>query len=846
LSSPTSFQSIPSDNALDYVRDSLADFTVPANSNAGLTDSASTNPLGQYFGNNNGVKYKAKTLWIDNLVLQDELNWIGGKPTYKIIWNEVWPDAGGYIVGEVVSRQAASSGKLFTILGGSSIFGVSGVIRRCAFLAQPTNDANVTATIYVDGVSDVAIQLEDRPLLSDLEQKTFVAYKNSSQQTHDLHDYQLRTDAVSADTKITPVGVIVFYDITGSGVEVSGGNTYVNREKITSVGTSLAVPTVTSGNGAVSSVYISNTSSFGVTTFPVPDISSRASGSATTNQIVVDTGLGGSFPVGSICYMPGTTNYFGNVLSVSTDTLVMGVTLPVNYTFATLSIIAQAGPTFAIGTSLYETKFEINFNDFFPAHSELGESPVVSSPNLNYRVWGTYGVSALLGLNGVVECASGKILQIDGNYDALEFTYRAGVTGAAGIHATYSIDGLNCFNSLEAIPNQADVSKNILTNAGIGYHSAKVTFGASCLNSGLTKITGYRRKHPGASLGILSDIYTGQTFIPRLIGTDTQLTAVGSVRRIFADSLEFTSGWVSGFTASVAGGVAYYSTSAAQNVRLQYYGSAFAILGSITGGSFALSVDGSPQVLAPMNTWIGTTLSEDFHILDIVPAGQTLMISAIDYLQPHVNVLNRQKFYGQEVSGENKQSIEKDGWGRLQITSRSISPLNRQRMYVGSSVGIGGYALASTAMLSAGTIAGQVATLDLNSQLTITTSGNPIRLESMPMANIPGAQLSAIKFTSVNLANILDARISLYRTQIQRGGSLVLDGANNPGNPVGVFRFQNGPTMALDSWSSNFLSIVDDKVLPGSYTYFVGVSLASGASANIVISNVILTAKELM
>jgi hypothetical protein len=837
LSSPTSFQSIPSQSALNYVTDALNDFTVPADSNSGLTSTALTNPTNSFFGNDNSVRYKAKTLWVDNLVLEeDKTKWINGKPTYKIIWNQLFPAAVGYVCGEIDPRQAGSFGKYFKLLGNGDIFGVTGVIRKCSFLVQPSSTGTTPATIFVDGVSDVSITVKQRPLLPDTKQKALASYVNTSQQTHDIHDYQLRN--TGSTTGMTVVGVIVYYEIDGLGVDVAGGDTYLNRERITSVGTSLAVPTVTSGNGAVSSVYIQSTSSFGVTTVQVPDIGSRASGSATTNQLVVDTGLGASFPVGSLVYMPGTTNYFGNVLSVSTDTLVMGVTLPVNYTFATLSIIGQAGPTFAIGSSLYDQKFEITFDTAFAVNnSNGGGAPLLfySSPNLDWRVWGgTIGTSFSSGVK-VISCVSGNVLHVDGNFDALKFTYTAGATTGAGVHATYNIDGLDCFNSLEAIPYSSDITRNILTNAGIGFHTVTVSFGASTVSTGLSRITGYRRTS-GTTLGVLSDIVTGQTFISRnIIGATSQVTAIGPVRRVYSDSLEFSSGWVSGLLTGgdgTAGGAVYYATSAAQSLRLGYYGKAFAILGSITGGSFSLSVDSAPQVLAPMNTWIGTTLTEGFHVLDIVPAGQTLMISAIDYQSAQVGVIDKQRFYGQEVSGENKQSIEKDVWGRLQITNRSIDNLNRKSVYTGTSVGIGGLAVGISLISIWG--AGVGATLDLNSTVYVTTTGNPVRVKTIAnINNITSAEMSSI---GVGGAQVF--RFSLYRAIYARGGSLIQDTNLVTGN---LFR-ATGSTVF--SWSPYFLDVLDYGLAPGLYAYYLGFSAVTGTSFAVTTNGMFLSAKE--
>lgn len=848
MGSPTSFQTIPQDSALDYVRDAFNDFTNPANNNLGLTDTVLTNPTRSYFGNDNSPKYKAKTLWVKNVTLEeDRSKWVNGRPTYKIIWNETWPGAVGYITGELNSLNVASSGVEFQTIAKNDVFGVSGVIRRVGFLLQASSAGPISANILVDGVSSSSLTVRQIAAPPGFSQKMYVAYSNSANQTNDLHDYQLQLNFQAVPpftTPLTIVGAIVYYENASGNVEITGGTTYVDKEPITTAAEASNIPPINSVRGGLVSFSALSNGSLGVTASPIPEIASIATGTNGTNQITVGTGLGGSFPTGSIVQMFGATTYVGNVLSVSTDTLTMGVTLAASYS-ATLSILAQAGPTFSIDPNLYETKFVADFSDYFPSEftgygvSAMG--PVFSSPQLDYRVWGNYRLSSTVqnsngGKPTIALDSNTTFVQVDGKYDALEFEFVGGITNY--IHATFLVDGLPCFNLGGFNDSYASYRRTILANAGIGFHSVRLQRGSSAIRTGVSRIVGYRRKQGATLPGHLGDLYRGQTFIPYVFGTSATVTCQGNIRRTSPDSIEASSGWVSSVNMNLGqGGVITASAASSASMRYSYFGTGFNICGITTGGSFSLSVDGVPDLTSPMNRWTGLTLASGFHELVITPTnGATLIISAIENVEDDY-IVNRQRFYGGAISGVNPQSIVQDPWGRIQVADNSIGILNKMPVPRGTSVGLGGLASNWDGSLQHGGNLASGSTIWLDTAVTITSSGKgPILIKGQGLSSAGATPVLQMYQTANGLD--YDCAISVWRITPGRNGSGIFEEAWNTklfeaGSAAGASGCRTYPATTVE---------FSDAVGPGVYRYCLGATMNTGTG--FFFNRFELTAKE--
>lgn len=677
--------------ALDYVKDAFKDISVPANSNSGFSSTVSKNPLQHYYGNDVAPRWASKILWIKDLTLvEDRTLWISDRPTYDVVWHEDFIAAKGYVFG-TINLVNQGSGVYVDVNRIGDGFGVGGVIRRVQWIVEGNTAAAATAQLSLDGSNTTTIDFSSAGQ-SWSGQPDFNAYTSaSSNETRNIHDF--RVSALQNNT-LRVTGVVVYYEIDGGQIDCFGGSTYVDKSKITTIGTSLALPTVQNFRGGRAKIYATELAAFGVTTSAVTDVTSIATGNSGTNLLTVQTGHGTSFLAGTVVWgQLSATHYIGNVLSVSSDTLTMGVTLPQGIS-TTLYQVWQAGHTFSVNQSLSVKSFDFNPYLPLPVIGSTIPSGVLAyqDPNLRYRVWGGtlqvipgtslntgFGVTFALGKTfGIDLSHATSFLQVDGQFQSLEFEFMTGQSGY--IQATFGIDGMNCFNINEAFPGPGIFRKAIAVDGGPGWHSVTMNRGASHQGNIISRIVGYNNALVnGPSLGVLANLSIGQTFLQRDRQNAT-LSAYGNVTRYFADSLYVKGPWTRGTTRTVAGGAYWFGSTSTNTLRFQYYGSAISLIGAI-GANNNVTIDGLAQS-ASMGFWLGLSLATDFHTVAFncdTATGTTTRLEAIDVLNPSGAITSTQNFaplvdlFNPAVDN---QSIEYNVAKQLRVKQNGIQTTN--------------------------------------------------------------------------------------------------------------------------------------------------------------------------
>lgn len=678
-------------SGIDFVQDAFPDISTPANSNTGFTDTVSTNPLGNFYGNNDAPKYKAKVLWIKDAVLvADRAMWINDRPTYKVIWSENFPGVEGYFSGSysLLKNGGDGIGAKLSLRRIGDCFGVGGVIRRVQWILEPTTG---TATVQekIDAANVATFDFSSSTDVLSQGPKWNLYTSDTADATRDIHDY--RIVANQAD-KLCVTGVVVYFDITGGAIDCFPGNTYINKTKISSSGTSLALPAVANFRGGRAAIYKTTAGAVGATTSLVTDVSTVAVGSSGTNSLTVSAGTGGSFLAGTVGWAAmGTTQYVGNVLSRSTDTLTMGITLPQGVS-SSLYTLFQAGHTFPISATLTQQGFE--FKADYMVWNRSGGASIGFYENWfyqdvwqRYRVWGgtlrvvagttmtaggTVGIGASMGIE-LFQASS--FLQIDGQFQALEFEFLAGQSGY--IQATFGINGIPMFSIDEAFSGPGIFRKSLMVNAGPGWNSAVMTRGASHQQILVSKIVGYQNTVVnGPSFGVLANLAFGQTFVQRE-AINATLMAFGNVKRVYADCVYLKGAWTRGVTSTSAGGVFYNGTANTMIGRFSYYGTGFALVGAM-GTSMTLTLDGL-AVTPAFGEWIGLSGTNGFHTVDFNANTGNTRLEAIDFLQPTGELTSLQTFATPLVGVDGKTIGVTNGIIGIPdgaVTNYQLAPLN--------------------------------------------------------------------------------------------------------------------------------------------------------------------------
>jgi len=642
---------------VDYDKDAFTDISLPASNNSGFSSTVSTNPLAGYFGNDAAPKWGVKTLWVKDLTrVEDRSLWVNGKATYRIVWNENFPGVEGYAFGGV-SLQGTDESRSLSISDINDGAGVVGVIQRVQWLLRP-QVATTTATPSVDGVNKTAFTIGGYANLGSAFSATKAFYNaytdDTSDATLNIHDHRVTSGTIGG---LQVYGVVVYFSIPGSGINLYPGTVYVDKSKTTLTGSSLAFPTGASNFlGGNVGIYTDSNGVFGITTSPIPGIGSNCSGASGTNLLSVAIGTGASYLINMGILIPdgGSSYYLGQVTNVSGDVLTVSPTLAIG-----LSNVCSALFTMGLSTSTGSTLFEQAFS-YMPGvqHQSVTGSSFLSGvapfsfsdPYFRYRAWGStlrfnYGssLSSSLGASiGLQFPTTSDFLQIDGKWSALEFEYLVGTT--ASVAATLTIDGgigVQAIN--QAFNGPSVVRLGIMSNAAFGMHSVRLMDSGST-NALLSRVIGYRPKiNSGPSFGLLAQIPLGITFLTQNAQNATMM-AMGNITRVYAEQLRCNgTGWTSTPTLSGPGGRNISTTTAGDYMEFTYYGTRFALLGTV-GASTLVSVDGS-SIGFSYNAWGGSGLTLGFHTVRATnQSGTGLVIYGIDFLNPYHEIRNQQIF----------------------------------------------------------------------------------------------------------------------------------------------------------------------------------------------------------
>lgn len=617
----------------DYVKDHFLDTSRPATNNTNLTSSASTNPLGFYFNNTDTPTYGVKTLYIkDAVLIDDRSKWINSKPTYEISFNEYNPAIRAYAVGNIRVRNS-TKGRVIELRSVNDIFGVTGVINQLAWNLAPSTQSSASALAYTDGVSgstfNVNSQASDQGAQGNRQYNLFLHSASSS--STDIHDFRLQ--AQQAGGTLAVEGIVCYF--SASNIVCRPGSTYNDKNLITtSVGATLPLATLTQATGAQSVIYKSSTGTYVQSTNTVPGISSIAIGSSGTNLLSVTTGTGASFAVGyGVVAASGSSQYYGVVSNVSTDTLTVGPTLAIGISGAIYKAFA-AGPTFAISASMYALKnaldpYELNNvaqTGVFGATLQ-GEMYFGSLSN-QYYVWGKdlqfQSIDGYIGLG--FEGNTSAFLQVDGNFSAADIEYM----GNGILNATFSINGAPAWSVNSG--STGLFRATVFTDGGPGWNSFVMSPGQSHTGVVITKINLYDLAIPaGVTAGLLSQYQSFENKVTRAAANAT-LCQLGPAQRVYADQLFLQGGWTRGVSHIFAGNVAYFGATANAVMNFQYFGKDFALLGT-EGGSMTLTIDG-----ASIGSAFGamkSVASMTWHTLALTyKAGATCILQALDFERP--------------------------------------------------------------------------------------------------------------------------------------------------------------------------------------------------------------------
>lgn len=635
-----------SGGSAEYVKDAFQDISMPANTNAGYTSTVLTNPNSQYFQNDDQPRYLVKTLYIKDLVeIQDRTKWINNQITYEIIWNENCPAAKGYIVGNARLRNF-QNGKTVEITNIDNLVGVTGVIRQIAWIINPTSVATGTADLITDGVdtgSDASFGgAEVSNQYNGLNEFNLVLH-NTVKSSQNIHDYRLQANETST---LNVCGVVCYFENTASNIDCFPGSTYVDKDKKTSTANQGVTLPIMSGRLGGRSVISKNTSAgYDLSTIEPNSVSTIGAGSINTNLINTSTGHGASFPVGTMfgAIASGTSFYFGIVTNQSTDTLTVAPTLGFGLS-GPLFKTHYAGPTLGINASLYILDKSLITTQLNNSYDQNGfgingtGDYYYSDPQGKYRVWGdNLQVLSTYGFPGITfQGATSGFIQIDGSFAAAEIE----LVGAGINNHTVYVNGLTAFTMNSGLTGV--LKRTIFTDSGPGRNSIVIAPGTSLSNTVITNINLYQMRNPiGVTTGLLAQFDTFMDRIPRAAANAT-LMDLGSAQRIYADQAYFSGPWTRGTTHTVAGGVYYIGTSSNSALKFQYYGTDFAMVGTI-GNSTICAIDGA-SINSSFGVYKSATLG--WHSVQITNQGSSgPILSAIDYIRPSTSeILNLQNY----------------------------------------------------------------------------------------------------------------------------------------------------------------------------------------------------------
>lgn len=624
---------------IDYVKDAFLDASLPASDNSGLTDSASTNPLGDQFANDDCPKFGPKTLFIKDLVLiEDRSKWVNHRPTYRVIFTENFPAAHAYIFGDFSiafkrgQNLANNSGQIeITMKTIGDGIGVSGILRRAAFIVQGNTAAAATGQLITDGVNgstvDFSSQAANQASSNNAANGTYI--HSGTSEAYGLHDFRLT--ALQAST-LTLVGIVGYFENSTQSIDVAPGVSYVDKSKITTTsGASFLPAAMGSSLGGNILVYKTQTSGYTMSVKSIPTITSIAQGASGTNLLSVSTGHGASFPQGSgVVIAQGTSMYVGSVVGVSTDTLTVSPTLSFGITNS-IYRSWQSGPTLSINASLMTLASTIDFSKY---SVQNGISGPILDPYGRFAFWGSnLQLSTNSGATVLLFGGASGYFQCDGNFQAAEIE----MIGGAIFHATLSVNGTPGWGANTG--QTGAVKRTVFTDGGAGWNSFVFSPGASLGTIGIAKINLYQKNRDiGVTYGALAHFPVNQAFTERSTINAT-LMALGTERRHYADQILFKGPWVRSLSSTASGGHIYTGSTTTCSFSFQYYGKNFALLGTAPS-SATLAID-TVGTAATFNA-IKTVGSEAWHTIAYSHVSGTSIINAFDIQRTYGGLSNVQ------------------------------------------------------------------------------------------------------------------------------------------------------------------------------------------------------------
>lgn len=601
-----------------YVQDVLSDVTVPADSNSGLTDTAATNPLGQFVGNNDVPRFRVQTLWISSITKNDGTldfaSSVGLKPTYQLNFHRTQTEAKAYVFGNPrffsLSERFSPLNRPVVVMSdvqdGCIVTGrfqrVNWIVESRGGTVETLVDGAGAATTTLDAnVTGLNVTLSGIP-----ENVYYTSIRNaSSNSTDDLHTFQIRNTSAAA---IRLVGIEIYYTETPAS---GPGSTYVNKNKnTTTVSTTFSLPSMGSSLGGIQAYVKNQASGVTLTAQGYTAIAANGLGSSGTNILNMTTGTGGSFPQNSILYASqGSSLFYAHVTNQSTDTLTVA-------------------PTLSFGVSNIITKFgQYGFSQTISASTYIENiKPTPFSSTYYWSGFTAVPTTGYTSLNTLFFQGGGSAqIGFEGNYNALGIAF-----GGSGIfHGTFIINGVAAFGVNQAFTNTS--TRSVVIDLPNQWHIVQFLPGLSMSSS--LPIYGFRMfdKVPvGISYGVLAYEKAQVAFMDRNASLGPVTQNIGSYQRVYANNMNFSGNWTPGATLTAPGNIFYYGSAGSTAVmNFHYYGNQLSVLGVQNGASFALTVDGG-AVGATLNRTISPG-SEGWHQVALVVRGGTLLVSGIEY-----------------------------------------------------------------------------------------------------------------------------------------------------------------------------------------------------------------------
>jgi hypothetical protein len=623
----------------DYVKDVFKDVSLPATNNTGLTDNATVNPLGDFFGNSDSPKFGFKKLFLQAIKpVTDTSKWINNTKTYECIFNENVPSMKAYVFGNFeVSSVFDVFGLTFDTPGEGMI--IMSQSRLAGILSDGAGSATSSIAYSVDdnGSSTGTLPRKTETVLAATNRLNYGRFKqyfgSQTLQSDDLHKFKYTVGTAS------PLHIcgVVLLDNT-SAYTFKPGTTYVDKSKITTTsGSTAAISTFGSSLGGTDLFYKTQASGYSLLALSATTVSTVAVGASGTNLLAVSTGHGASFPAGTgIVVAQGSSSFLACVTSVSTDTLTVSPTLPIGYS-NTMYRAWSSNATLAISSTHFINHESIDFLNMIAIDRDFINSKTNTAfwmSNASLMPGASYTQS-----QGVNFAGGSGVLTVQGYFQAADIEF----AGVGTLNVTMSINGLPTWGISTTATNALKLTA--VTNMGPGFNSFQIQAGAA-QTTGLQikKVNLYKRDPAvGVSFGRLGSIDTLQAFVDRT-AVNASFMALGTKERRYSNNMGLDGGWVQSYGASFAAGNAFIGSSSNTSFTEIFYGTKYAILGSATGGTLTLDGLGTPLTF---NSVVTASLGASLHTLQYTGgAGVTIRIEALDVFDTKDSIQNLQNVYG--------------------------------------------------------------------------------------------------------------------------------------------------------------------------------------------------------